>query len=455
MLHKISWLSAGSIFKYIIQFGTIVLLAKKIPVNEYGNYQTVWVWVNFFSVLMLFGLNALLLSNNIFSIIHWVKDKKKLVLNIAIGLCAITFCYIFFIDKIFTLGAKIFLFIFILAQVIAIVGEALWIKQEREKSIFGITLIYFSLYFIVHLFYIYYRLDFTSLLFCLSIITIIKAVVLFVFRKKIAKYDFKDNNIGSQWFYLGVNEVLNTIVKWLDKWIILFIYPSAFAKYFNGTYEIPIFMLLLGAVGNVSTVAIAKHTIEDKAAIISIFKKPITLLAAIVFPSFMFLFFNAEEIFYLFFGSKYLESIPIFKMTIFILPARIVYSTSVLQVYNKSKIILQGVILDIILAIIFMVVLYPYLQLPGLALAFALSTYIQVFYYLWHTSNLLKTSIASLLPLLNIFIILSISFIVNFLFYYFGKPFSGTYAFYFDVFVCVTLIVFFYFKFYKPKNINE
>ena len=55
--------------------------------------------------------------------------------------------------------------------------------------------------------------------------------------------------------------------------------------------------------------------------------------------------------------------------------------------------------MDILIAIILMITLYPLMGTKGVALSIVISTYCQSFYYLWHSSKILNTSILQILPL--------------------------------------------------------
>jgi O-antigen/teichoic acid export membrane protein len=454
LLVKISWLSASSIIKYVLQFATIILFANKLTQEQYGNYQHIWIVINLFCTLIPFGFTALLLSTNTASLLQWINKKKKII----IAICTITTTtlaiYLFFGMSSFTLNEQVFLFLFILFQIAALIGEAILIKQAKEKTIFWINTIYFIAYFLLHYFIVMQYYNIATLLLGLIIITIVKTFFLFIQKNKNEFTFTEENNIPKEWIYLGTNDVLNVIVKWLDKWIILLFWPTAsFASYFNGTYEIPIFLLLLGAVGSVSIVEISKLKLDNAIAIVAIFKKPILVLATIALPSFAFLFFNASNLFSYLFSNKYNASVPIFIITLLIIPARVVYSTSVLQVFDKSKIIVQGVLLDLVLAIIFMASLYPIIGLKGLALAFVLSTYIQVYYYLWHTSKLLRQSVSSLVPFFSLALILIISLIIASSAFVLTTKCTTLIAIALNSIACLINMIVVYFLFEKPKKI--
>src|SRR5205085_1074221 len=65
--------------------------------------------------------------------------------------------------------------------------------------------------------------------------------------------------------------------------------------------------------------------------------------------------------------------------------------------------IMAGSILDICVAIILMLLLYPFLGTRGIALAIVLATYCQALYYLWQSAKVLHTNILSLIPVKALF----------------------------------------------------
>lgn len=197
--------------------------------------------------------------------------------------------------------------------------------------------------------------------------------------------------LGKQWLFLGLHDVIDTVFKWLDKWLILaFVSLQQFAIYFNGSYEIPVYPLLLTAVGNIMLVELSKLKIATPSLSAALYRRAGYFLGAFIFPAFCFLLLFHKEIFLFVFSEKYMVAVPIFLVSIFVLPVRICYYTAALQAYNRNDVILKGSLLDLGLAILLMAILYPLAGLPGLAGAFVLSTYIQSFYYLWHVARLLR-----------------------------------------------------------------
>ena len=74
--------------------------------------------------------------------------------------------------------------------------------------------------------------------------------------------------------------------------------------------------------------------------------------------------------------------------------------------------------MDISLAVVLMITLYPVMGSRGIALAIVIATWCQVIYYLWQSKSVLKVSIAQLVPvkklvvkfllLLTIYLLLSL-----------------------------------------------
>ena len=203
---------------------------------------------------------------------------------------------------------------------------------------------------------------------------------------------------------------MGVLFKWLDKWVILFFVSiSQFALYFNGSYEIPIFGLMLSAVGNIMLVDLSGKKEISVIKVKQIFNHSTLLLASIVFPAFCFLLFYNFEFFTFIFSNKYVEAIPIFIICLFVLPLRITNFTAVLQSYKRSELIVKGAAIDLLTAIVLMIILFPVLELKGIALAFVLSTYVQAAYYLWHTGKLINKPVSYFFPFKKLLLLMLVS----------------------------------------------
>ncbi|UAY53387.1 lipopolysaccharide biosynthesis protein [Ferruginibacter albus] len=402
--------------KLIAQIAVIYIYSRQLSIIDYGNYQSVWLYTNVISVIGLFGLPSLLLSVPLQSIKHWIINNRNRFVAAIVLLNIIPFIYLLFLSNQFSHIERWLLIGLIIVQNFSIITETIVIKKEKEKLVLLTNIIFNIGYLGWHIFILQHTYSLQLLLIGLAVLFIVKTLILLAgySRKKISIKDDKTIPVTSQWFFLGINDVLGIIFKWVDKWIILLLISvTRFALYFNGSYEIPVFALMLGAVGNIMLVEMAKTGTEDTKKIKALFNSSSLLLAAITFPSFCFLLFYHTEFFTFIFSNKYADAIPVFLVSIFIIPVRITNYTALLQSQHKNNIIVKGSILDLTVALVLMCVLYPLFKLPGLALAFVLSTYTQAFYYLWETAKILRQKITDFFPLLKLISIMVASVLIT------------------------------------------
>ncbi len=408
---KISFLALGSILKFLVQLFVIILFSKILSLADYGKYQEVFMYINFFSTISLFGLPTILLLHSTDEIFHWIKANKKTIFIFLLTIYMLSVGYILILLPHFILVEKLLLIGVLILQNVLFTVEAISLYNKKENKIFYANIFYSITYLILHLLSIKYFYSLHFILIGLIIITFLKIVFLvknlFIQNKFTQHYD---ETIRKQWVCIGLNDVSGIAVKWIDKWVVLLILPiTQFAVYFNGTYEVPIFMLILTAIGNVMLVNLSNDSAINTEKIKALFFKSTLIIAAIVFPCFFFLLFNCDAVFHFLFGNKYDASIHIFKVSLFILPIRIFNSTVVLQANKKNETILKGSLLDFIIALCLIFILYPLYHLQGLALAFVLSTYVQVMFYLYKTARLIHKKITYFIPIKQLLVLLATS----------------------------------------------
>jgi hypothetical protein len=119
-----------------------------------------------------------------------------------------------------------------------------------------------------------------------------------------------------------------------------------------------------------------------------------------VFPVFCFFFFFRYEV-YQWLLPDYRESVPIFVATLLGLPLRAYSFTTILQKLHKGRIINIGALADLVLALVLMYPMYRLMGLPGVALAFVITTYLQVAYYIYYIARFLHSPVSAFLPYIN------------------------------------------------------
>jgi len=430
-------------FKLFAQIAVIFIYARHLSYQDYGSYQSVWLYTNIIGVIGLFGLPSLILSASIKNIKNWIGENKITFWIGVILMNLIPFTYILFFYTQLSFSIRLLLTALIITQNVCIITETIAIKSEKEKLVL-ISNIIFNIGFLgYHIFVLYYGYTLHLLLTGLIILYLVKTffVMSFSYRIRIHEKNVAIPNLGKQWLYLGLNDTLGIIFKWLDKWVILLLVSvTQFAVYFNGSYEIPVFALMLSAVGNIMLVELSKHSMNDR-YIKMLFNTSSILLASIVFPSFAFLLFYHTDFFILIFSKKYADAIPVFVISIFIIPVRITYYTAVLQIRHRSDLIVRGSAIDLIIAIVLIFILYPFLQMRGLALAFVISTYAQAGYYLWETSRVIHQKIDSFFPLQKLLWIMLISILITAPPYFLFNQIQSKWGLIIGVIITIILII--------------
>jgi len=374
------------------------------------------MYTNIINIIISFGLSAVILSTNLNFFFSFIKNNRK-KLSIFYSLLWISALVIFFLfAKSFSLSLKFLLTGFIIIQNITTLSETLLIKRKGEKISFIINFIY-SLFFLGwHIYILASGYSLYNLIAGVTVISIVKWIAIAFVPKGYEEYEnnYDEKHFLNHWKYLGINEVLGVISKWIDKVFLLYLLTAAdFAIFFNGSFEIPLFGLLISVMGNFLSIEISGSILQtDK--IKKLFRESFNVLSAIVFPLFFFLFFFREELFSFVFKDKYNASLPIFVISIFILPLRINNYSVILQCFSQGKKILLGSVLDILVAIILMLALYPIMGTRGIALAIVIATYCQVFFYLWHSAKILNINISQFLPFKKLAIRLLLFFTLYF-----------------------------------------
>ena len=334
--------------------------------------------------------------------------------------------FYFFVDNLST-AIKISILGFIFLQFLTTLADTFLIKRNQLNLYLTANFFYSILFLAIHLYFYFYAFNLQILIFCLSVLLAAKSLLLF-FVKKSNTVDYitiSHEIFFENWLYLGLNEVVGVIARWLDKIYVIFLISAAnFAIFVNGTIEIPLFAVLISTVETFMLTKLS-HNIADKKTAALIFKEGFKLLSYISFPIFFMLLIVYKEAFSVIFNTKYNESVPIFLISIFIIPVRINHYTVILQFYNNTNKILAGSVMDILLALLLMTLLYPAFGVAGVALSIVVSTYLQVFYYLWHSAKLINLRIIDLVPftfLAKLFFGLGILyFCFFFLKYYFSQ----------------------------------
>jgi len=381
--------------------------SHKLSQNDYGQYQGFWTQLNVFNAIVGLGIAIFVISYNPSKLISFFKKIK--VRNFL-------YYFLFLIASGLAFGILqyksdlniFYVLFFLIAFSFSNISDALLIVFRKFKILIIINILYALAFFLIHYFFLFRAFNLNLLLLFLLPLFFLKVLIsgiaLLGWQKShnpdIVYKDDELNNMTSLWKHLYVYDMIQVSSLWIDKFIISLILSSEqTAIYINGTLNIPFLPALFSALTSAAMIQLAHN--NTKEIPLNIVKNVGKVLSSIAFPLCIFFLFFGHEFIIFYFSDKYEASVPIFLCSILILPARAYGYTVILQHKEKGKIINTGAILDICLAVALMYPLYLLMGLPGVALSFVISTFVQVIYYLAQTKKLLHVPIGQLLPLQN------------------------------------------------------
>ena len=174
-------------------------------------------------------------------------------------------------------------------------------KKEKEKISFVINIFYALLFFGCHLFILLSHYSLSNLIICLCVLSILKLFAIAAVPAQNESYEpvADEKHFLKHWGYLGLNEILGVISKWIDKVFLLYLLTASdFAVFFNGSFEIPLFGLLISVAGSFMLIEFSEN-IQLKNKIITLFKESLVCCLQLCFRCFFSFSFLGRKFFHL------------------------------------------------------------------------------------------------------------------------------------------------------------
>ncbi|WP_276134405.1 lipopolysaccharide biosynthesis protein [Polluticoccus soli] len=402
----------NSLFIFLVRFFPslanlliVIAFSRYLDRAEYGIYQEFWVRLQVLSTVACVGLQAFLVTYQpvlVAAMIRSLSVKSIFKLIGWICFCAAVLAAMQADNFNWTMA-----FAFLVIYSLSIILESVLISFRQYGILVFSNLIYTVLFCIAHWLVLSERWSIEKLFSILLILVAAKLLATYIaFKKALAgmpalsnSYDLR--SAKTLWAHLGVYDISQILFRWIDKFIITLIFTDELsAIYYNGSLEIPFLPLLLGAVGSAALMQLSGLGDHDKSVenAISVVNRSGKVLSSIVFPLFFFFLVFRKELFLVLLSDKYLQSVPIFAMAILAMPLKTYSFTTILQNRHRGDIINKGAVFDLVLALVLMYPLYIAMGLPGVALSFVISTYLQAGYYLYHSGRELRVSPVKLIP---------------------------------------------------------
>jgi O-antigen/teichoic acid export membrane protein len=411
-LSNSAFIFLSKFFPALANLSILVIYSRNLPRAVYGAYSSYWIQFNFLTPIACLGLHVLVTTYKpdfVFEIYKKTGKYFLLLFLFWLGLVGVAFAAVQNVYK----GVFLLIpFLFVVTSSVATVLESIVIISKKFLPLGLINILYSVCFFILHIFFLKDGVNLSALLLCLWVLVLVRcvAVATIIFRLKRNEGEASKNEEGqsikqvkSLWFHLGFYDITQNLSGWVDKFAISeFLSDDMSAIYYNGTINIPFLPLLLNAAGTAALIDAAHFDGSDeKANMVNLLNKTGRLLSCIVYPLFCFLAVFRKELFCGLLSSKYEASAPIFLISILILPLRAYSFTTVFQKYHKGAIINTGSLGDLIIGCALMYPLYKIFGLPGVALSFIISSYLQLCFYLYHYAKLLHMKVHLFLPYIN------------------------------------------------------
>lgn len=183
--------------------------------------------------------------------------------------------------------------------------------------------------------------------------------------------------------------------------------PKDFAIYAVGALEIPLDVIFQASVANVLRASLPPLIRDGNISeVVRLLREAARKLSIIVLPSFIFLFGHAEQFITLLFTSNYLDSVPIFRIYLFLMPLTMFILSPIPQVFGKTRV---NFYINITVLSAVLISSYGLLKLMGFfgpALAFVASQYLGSILFIAVALKLTHSSLTRLLPLKHMFLVL-------------------------------------------------
>ncbi len=421
-----------SLFIFLIRFFPVlasvlvtIYYARNLDVSLNGRYINFWAQLPLLTAIACAGVHLFIPTYTPAIIVGLYKRIQKKYFGLY-ALWVTATAFLFAAMQLHSGVAGFFTsFFFLVVYTLSVILESFLIVCHSFRFVAMTNIVYSIFFLFLHWYVLNNDLALEYLFVALLLISILR-LLFYIYSSRnnirnIAKAQTAEIAVEqsrSLWQHMMFYDISQLTFKWIDKiFISLFLSASLSAIYYNGASDVPFLPLILSAVGSAALINLAINKGDD-GYIIHLMQHSARILSAIVFPLFFFLLFFRYEIFEVVFAGKYQSSVPIFLATIFVVPLRAYNFTAVLQNKHKGRVINTGSVVDLLIAC---GLIYPFsllMGLPGVALAFTVSTYLQAAYYLYHTAKTVNVPVRRLLPYRNWTIKLIVFFLLFIAFRY-------------------------------------
>jgi len=162
----------------------------------------------------------------------------------------------------------------------------------------------------------------------------------------------------------------------------IFFSAGTLGWYVTGAWEVPFMSVFFSAIASAILPEMSAHwTAKKNADVLAIWHRSIALSAWLIFPIWLWSWIWAPELLRVLFTRQYEDGLPVFRIYLLALPVRIAVYSALLVAMEKSRVLVNGAVIDVAVNLVLSVVLAVAIGPLGPAVATVVATYVQAGYY--------------------------------------------------------------------------
>lgn len=199
---------------------------------------------------------------------------------------------------------------------------------------------------------------------------------------------------------LGLAGIVGSVHLMLDKLAMAcWLDVESFAIYANGATELPIMGIISSSVAAVLAPEFVRFFQAGRLRdMLELWRSSVRTTAIFVFPLTASMLLYAPDAVAFLYSEKYLDSVPIFRIYLLLLPLRVTVYGSLLLAAGKSRTVFAASVIGLVLASVILGALVPVCGMPGAAIAMVLAVYAMAGFLLVRTARLVGTSLWQSFP---------------------------------------------------------
>jgi O-antigen/teichoic acid export membrane protein len=202
-------------------------------------------------------------------------------------------------------------------------------------------------------------------------------VAFYSYKMNLIKIRFNYEKIKEQIVYtfpMGISNFIFYTNKEISKFFIIYTLGVEYlAFYAVGSYQIPIINIVRGSIADIVFPEICSRMNSCKENGLILWKKTNILYCAIVFPFFIVFFYYSENFIRIFFTDKYIESIPVFRIYMFLMLKECFETGIPLRSIGKNRFYVIANVLALMVNIALIFILKEHMRFYGPAIAYLVS----------------------------------------------------------------------------------